>query len=328
MLSFNHEHVLVTGVAGFVGSRLAKTLVNQNIHVKGIDNLSRGRIETLHQILPSQYFSFVQGDILDYNCLREHLQDIDIIFHEAALIDVNESMRQPHFYHKNNVEGFRNVLEAARANDVTRVIFASSSAVYGKQLILPIKEDASLMPLSPYAETKVQGEALCAKYREDYGISCVILRYFNIYGPGQTPGPYSGVIIKFIEKALNNEFLTIYGDGTQTRDFVYIDDVIYANLLAATEMEADGKTFNIGSGDAITINDLATKILTIMDKTELPIIHAPFRKGDITHSQPNTYKSEHLLGFRPQHDLASGLITTYQWELSLNTVPSLVSLAS
>ena len=313
MTSLNPEKILVTGVAGFVGSHLAETLVRQNSQVIGIDNLSRGSIENIRHILSCTNFSFVKGDILDKHFLQGNLRDVDVIFHEAALIDVNESMRLPDLYWENNVLGLQNVLEAAIANDVKRLIFASSSAVYGKQSIVPTKEDTSLMPLSPYAETKVQGEALCAKYRDEYGISCVILRYFNIYGPGQTPSPYSGVIIKFIEKALKDESLTIYGDGNQTRDFIHIDDVIQANMLAAQEKRADGETFNIGSGEKITINDLAKTILTIMDKTNLQITHASSRKGDITHSQPTIDKAELILGFRPQYGLKSGLTATYRW---------------
>lgn len=310
----NRENVLITGVAGFVGSHLAEISVSYDSQVTGIDNLSRGSIENIRHMLRRKNFSFVKGDILDKNFLQRNMKDIDIVFHEAALIDVNESMRLPNLYRENNVLGLQNVLEAARANDVKRLIFASSSAVYGEQSILPIKEDAPLIPLSPYAETKVQGEELCRKYCEDYGLPSVVLRYFNIYGPGQTPGTYSGVITKSINKVLRNESLIIHGGGNQTRDFIHIDDVAQANILASKISGADGGAFNIGSGEKTTINNLVKMILDIGGKTDLRIIHASPRTGDIMHSQANMEKAQFILRFRPQHDLKSGLTATYRYK--------------
>jgi len=200
------------------------------------------------------------------NFLQRAMRGIDLVFHEAALIDVNESIRLPHLYQENNVVGLKNILEAARVNDVKRFIFASSCAVYGDQSVMLIREDAPLNPLSPYAETKINGEALCRKYREDYGLPCVVLRYFNIYGPGQKSGPYSGVITQFIEKVLRNESPIIYGDGNQTRNFIHVDDIVQANILASTIREADGETLNIGTTENITINNLAKMILDIGGK--------------------------------------------------------------
>ena len=307
MSIINHQRVLITGVAGFIGSYLAKKIVSDGLQVTGIDNLVRGKMENIQNLLQCENFSFTKGDILDKCLIKQKTRDIDVIFHEAALIDVTESMQNPSLYEKNNVFGINNVLEAARINNVKRFVFASSCAVYGKQLILPIKEDASLMPLSPYAETKIQGEKLCKKYYEDYGIHSVILRYFNVYGSSQIPSPYCGVITKFIDNAVKDEPLSIYGNGHQTRDFIYVDDVCQANILAAKEKKAEDETFNIGSGNISTINDLASTILSLIDKNDLEIIHTPSRKGDITHSQATIEKAKFILGFKPRYDLNSGL---------------------
>ena len=308
----NGENVLVTGVAGFVGSHLAEILVTQNSQIRGIDNLSRGSLENIRSIRSYKNFSFSKGDILDKNFLQRAMRGIDLVFHEAALIDVNESIRLPHLYQENNVVGLENVLEAARVNDVKRLIFASSCAVYGDQSVMLIREDAPFNPLSPYAETKIKGENLCRKYREEYGLPCVVLRYFNIYGPGQKSGPYSGVITQFIEKVLRNESPIIYGDGNQTRNFIHVDDIVQANILASTIREADGETFNIGSAENIAINNLAKMILDIGGKTDLQVTHAPPRTGDIIHSQANIEKAQQILGFKPQHALKAGLTELYR----------------
>jgi len=298
MSIINHQRVLITGAAGFVGSYLARKLVNYSTQVRGIDSLIRGKIVNVQPLLQYKNYSFTRGNILNKGLMQKKTRDIDVIFHEAALIDVNESMQKPSLYEKNNVFGTYNVLEAARINDVKCFI------------LLPITENASLMPLSPYAKTKIEGEKLCQKYYEDYGISTVILRYFNIYGPGQIPSSYSGVITRFFDNALNDEPLTIFGDGNQTRDFIYIDDVGQANILAAKENKVEGETINVGSGRKVAINDLAKTVLDIMGKTNLRIIHEPPRTGDITHSQASIKKGKSILGFKPQYDLQSGLKET------------------
>jgi UDP-glucose 4-epimerase len=312
MALIRHHQVLITGVAGFVGSSLATNLVTHDVHVTGIDSLIRGTLDRIQPLRPCKNFSFVKGDLLNHALLQQQTRDIDVIFHEAALIDVTESIHQPALYEKHNVLGTRNVLEAARRNEVTRVIFASSCAVYGHQATLPIPEDAPLTPLSPYAETKIQGETLCHQYAAAYGLSSVILRYFNVYGPGQHPSAYSGVITRFIANARSDEALTIYGDGTQTRDFIHVEDICHANLLAATEQQAAGEIINIGSGRPTTINGLATMIRHITHKPRLPIIHAPPRPGDIPHSHAAIEKAQRILGFQPQYDLQAGLKTTLQ----------------
>ena len=301
------RRVLVTGVAGFVGSHLAKTLVQQGFQVIGLDNLSRGRLETVQALQHENNFTFVKGDILDTTLLEELLRETRLVFHEAALIDVQESLANPALYYRVNVQGLQNILEAMRKADTPRLVSASSCAVYGHPDTTPITEEATLQPLSPYAETKIQGERLCYQYSQQYAISTLVLRYFNIYGPRQQ-GPYQNVITHFLEQAQKGEPVVIYGDGQQTRDFVHISDIVQANLLA-THSQLVHHIFNIGTGTGTSVNRLATLVLELFNQPLHHIAYQATREGEIRYSEADITKAQRFLGYSPTYDLQRGLQT-------------------
>ena len=301
------SRAVITGVAGFVGSHLAHKLLVNGVDVLGLDNLERGSRHRIESIIADARFTFVKGDIQDTKTLTTILSEDAVVFHEAALIDVNESLQQPTRYHQTNVAGFQKVLEACRQRDVSKVIFASSCAVYGHQPPGPIAESATQTPLTPYAATKLEGEQLCQTYTERYGLSTIALRYFNIYGPGQT-ATYGGVITTFLRQAQGNTALTIYGDGLQTRDFIHITDIVAANLLAGQASHPRHAIMNIGTGIATTITALAQTISNLTSNTCLPIHHAPERPGDIRFSHADITRAQQLLHFQPTMTLKHGLL--------------------
>jgi UDP-glucose 4-epimerase len=301
------SHAVITGVAGFVGSHLAHKLLAAGVNVLGLDNLERGSRHRIVSFNADAHFTFVKGDIQDTKTMKTILSNDAVVFHEAALIDVNESLQQPTYYHQTNVAGFQTVLDACRHCDVSRVVFASSCAVYGHQPLGPIRESATLTPLTPYAATKLEGEQLCQTYTERYGLSTIALRYFNIYGPGQT-ATYGGVITTFLQHAHRNHVLTIYGDGLQTRDFIHIDDIVRANLLAGQASQPKHAVINIGTGIATTITALAHTISHLTSTTCPSIHHAPERPGDIRFSHADITRAQRLLHFQPQVTLKQGLM--------------------
>ncbi len=301
------SHAVITGVAGFVGSHLAQKLLAADVNVLGLDNLERGSRHRIVTLNADSHFTFVKGDIQDPDILKTILSEDAVVFHEAALIDVNESLQQPMRYHQNNVVGFQTVLDACRHCDVARVVFASSCAVYGHQPLGPITESASLIPLTPYATTKLEGERLCKTYTERYGLSTIALRYFNIYGPGQTE-TYGGVITTFLAYTRQNKALTIYGDGLQTRDFINIDDIVTANLLAGQPSHPKHAILNIGTGIATTITELAHTISHLTGNIHPIVHHAPERSGDIRFSQADITLARQMLHFQPELTLKQGLM--------------------
>lgn len=297
---------MITGVAGFVGSHLARALLHAGAEVIGLDNLARGSRHRIAPLHAEPGFTFVQGDIRDASVLTTVLSNDAVVYHEAALIDVNESLQHPTRYYQTNVEGFHTVLDACRRHDVPRLVFASSCAVYGHQPHGPIPESAAPAPLTPYAATKLEGERLCQTYTECYGLSTIALRYFNIYGPGQSAA-YGGVITTFLSRARRNDILTIYGDGLQTRDFIQIDDIVAANLLAGQASQLQHAVLNIGTGRATSINALATTISTLTGNAHPTFHHAPARPGDIRFSHADITWAQHDLSFQPQLTLERGL---------------------
>jgi len=300
------SRAIITGVAGFVGSHLAHALLKAGVEVIGLDNLERGSRQRITPLQVYSRFSFIEGDIRDIMTMRAILSTNAVIFHEAALIDVNESLRHPARYHQTNVEGLHTILDACRQRDVSRLVFASSCAVYGHQPHGPIPETATPAPLTPYAATKLEGERLCQMYTERYGLSTIALRYFNIYGPGQT-ATYGGVITRFLSQARHHDALTIYGDGLQTRDFIQINDIVSANLLAGQASQLTHVVLNIGSGIATTITELAHIINTLTSNTDPTIHHAPERPGDIRFSHADITHAQHYLHFKPEYTLETGL---------------------
>ena len=302
---------LVTGGAGFIGSNLVEHLVRASVQVKVLDNLSSGCLQNLS--LCREYIDFQQGDVRDLPALQEMMSGVEVVFHQAALVSVPQSIEDPIEAAMVNDLGTLNVLEAARLCGVRRVIFASSCAVYGDLPELPKREDMNIKPLSPYAASKLHGETYARLYRDLYGLETVCLRYFNVYGPRQDPSsPYSGVISIFMAKAAQGEPVTIHGDGEQCRDFVYVADVVQANLLAAQRQNISCVAINVGTGRSVTVNNLWKNI------SELAGVHgeperANFRPGDIRQSVADISRARQLLGFEPGYSLEEGLQLTWEW---------------
>lgn len=295
------ETILVTGGAGFIGSHLVKELVKSGYSVRVLDNLSNGSLENIRDVLGS--IEFIKGDIRDKNVVEDALKGVDAVVHLAALIDVAESVEKPELYLDVNVNGTFNVTRASRK--VSAFIFASTCAVYGEPVKIPIGEDHPLSPKSPYAATKIAGEAFVQAYGNLYGYRPVILRFFNVYGPRQSKA-YAGVITEFVKRATSGEPPIIFGDGEQTRDFVHVKDVAKAIIKALDSDNASG-IYNVGSGVAVTINDLAHLILKLAGKENVEPIYGPPRPGDIKHSQANINRAKKELGYNPSVSLEEGI---------------------
>ena len=304
---------LVTGGAGFIGSHLVESLLENNVHVKVIDNLSSGKPANLEKV--RERIDFIEGDIRNRELVEKAAQGCDYIFHLAAVVSVTVTVADPFGSAQVNEMGTITVLEAARKCKARRVILSSSSAVYGGDPQLPKDESLQPCPKSPYAVQKLVNEHYAALYNELYGLETVCLRYFNVYGPRQDPSsPYSGVISIFMKQAVNQKPPLIYGDGKQTRDFVHVSDVVMANRLAARNPSAPGNVFNIGTGRRISINEL-WEIVAGTAGVNLKPEYRPARRGDIRHSVADISKSVKTIGYRPQVDLAAGLAETYKWYL-------------
>ena len=302
-----NRNILITGGYGFIGSHIAEQLCAEN-SISIIDNLSSGRRENIKGLNIER---FLEKDIRKKSKEFYKIFDgIDIVFHEAANIFINTSIEDPRYDAETNIVGLINVLEACRKREVKRIVFASSSAVYGGPISLPVKETHPLKPDSPYAVSKIAGEYYCKLYNELYGLETVCLRYFNVYGPRQDPNnPYSGVIAIFANNILNHLPLTIYGDGVQTRDFINVIDVARANIIASESKKAIGKTLNIGTGQSTSINELAE----LMRTKETIINYEPARLGDITESVADTTFTKSVLGFTAEIYLKTGLRNYFGW---------------
>ncbi|MBL8168153.1 MAG: SDR family oxidoreductase [Acidobacteria bacterium] len=302
---------LVTGGAGFIGSHITEALVKRGERVRVLDNLMTGKRENLAHLLDQ--IEFIEGDIRDLEATRRAVADVNIVFHEAAIPSVPRSVADPVLNHDANVNGTFNVLLAARDAKVKRVVFAASSSAYGDTETLPKHEAMMPTPLSPYAAAKLVGEFYCQTFTRVYGLETVALRYFNVFGPRQDPtSPYSGVISKFVTALLNNQTPTIYGDGEQSRDFTYIENVVDANLRAAEAPEASGYVMNVGIGQRVTLNQLLAELQTIIG-TNLKPNYGETRAGDVRHSLAAIERAEKLLGYRPLVALAEGLRHTVDW---------------
>jgi len=304
------KRVVVTGGAGFIGSHLAEEMAGRGYHTVILDDLSTGRIENIEKLLKSSNVEFIRGSITDLPLLQEVFEGALYVFHQAALPSVPRSIESPQLSHQANLTGTLNVLIAARDNAVRKVIYASSSSVYGDTPTLPNGEDMTPSPLSPYAVTKLAGEYYCRVFHQVYGLATVCLRYFNIYGPRQDPNSqYSAVIPRFIQSVCGGNPPTIFGDGEQTRGFIFVKDAVEANILAA-EGDACG-VFNISQEESITINQLAELIIEIVGNNVQPVHQEP-RPGDIRHSLADVSKAK-AFGYEPKYDLRSGLAETIRW---------------
>lgn len=300
------KRVAVTGGAGFIGSNLAEELATSN-SVIIIDDLSTGRKENIIGLIEKDNVRFIKGSILDLRLLQEAFCGIDFVFHLAALPSVPRSTKDPQATNQINITGTLNVLLAARDNKVKKVIYSSSSSVYGDTPILPKKEDSLSCPQSSYAVTKLCGEYYCQVFQQVYQLNTICLRYFNVYGPRQDPNSqYAAVVPSFISRALQGKPPIIFGDGEQTRDFTFVKDAVAATILAAGS-NATG-VFNIGSGNQITINDLAKHIAKLLPTRAKPIYQQP-RPGDIRHSLADIAKARQF-GYNPKYSLEAGLIET------------------
>lgn len=299
--------VVVTGGAGFIGSHLAEELVDQGYYVVILDDLSTGKLENIAELLKKDNVEFIQGDITDLPLLQKLLHGIKYVFHQAALARVPRSIADPVASNEVNIKGTLNVLMAAKENRVRKVIYASSSSIYGDAPTLPLREDMLPNPLSPYALTKLASEYYCVIFRQIYGLSTVCLRYFNVYGSRQDPNSqYATVIPAFIARIARNLSPVIFGDGEQSRDFTFIKDVVGANILAA-ENDAEG-VYNIGSGKNIAINRLAEIVLNLIQKDLKPIYQKP-RPGDPKHALADISKAK-IFGYEPKWSLEDGLKKT------------------
>lgn len=303
--------VLVTGGAGFIGSHLVEALVRRGDRVRVLDNFTTGKKENLASVWDQ--IELIEGDIRDRSAVCRAVAGVEQIFHQAALVSVPLSVQDPLANHTVNVDGTFNLLNAAREAEVQTFVYASSAAVYG-DLPDPLKvESVTPAPLSPYGLAKRIGEEYAALFTHLYGLNIVCLRYFNVYGPRQDPhSPYSGVISIFLERARTGQPATIFGDGHQRRDFVYVGDVVRANLMAAACPAASGRVFNVGTGHATTILRLWDLVQTVVG-VRLPAQFAPERAGDVRHSVADPDLARRVLGFEARTPLLDGLRETWEW---------------
>jgi UDP-N-acetylglucosamine 4-epimerase len=321
------QRFVVTGAAGFIGSHLTQALLGLGQTVVGLDNFATGRRANLLEVtaaLPADEgarFRFIEGDIRAYDVCAAAMKGADVVLHQAALASVPRSMEDPLSTHSANVDGFVNVLLAARSAGVRRVVYASSSSVYGDQSEQPQIESRVGRPLSPYAATKAIDELYAGTFQRTHGIASVGLRYFNVFGPRQDPaGPYAAVIPRWAEALLRGEPCTVYGDGSASRDFCFVDNVVQANLLAACTPEGAMKyeVFNVACGARTTLRELFAAIrssvalhLPSADRASLHV--APPRAGDIAHSFASIERAREALGYEPSRNVAEGLRETVAW---------------
>jgi nucleoside-diphosphate-sugar epimerase len=303
---------LVTGGAGFIGSHIASALSANGARVRVLDDLSTGHRENLDEI--GGDVDFVQGSVADEYLLARALEGVELIFHEAAIPSVPRSVEAPRQSHIASVDGTFSLLLAARDKGVWRVVYAASSSAYGDQPTLPKAEEMRPDPLSPYAVAKLVGEYYCQVFTRVYGLETVSLRYFNVFGPRQDPGSqYSGVVSRFISSLLSGERPVIYGDGEQSRDFTYIDNVVAANLNAATSTGASGKVINVANGERVTLNQLLAALKELTGKQDVTAEYLDPRVGDVRHSLADITMARELLGYESKVDLREGLQRTIDW---------------
>jgi len=302
------KNILVTGGAGFVGSHIVDRLSPEN-KVTVLDNLFTGSLSNLEK--SKDRIAFIKGDILDKSLVSNIVADVEFIFHLAAHVGNIRSLQDPYFDMDVNIRGMLNLLEACRDSKVKRLVYSSSGAIFGEAKYLPIDEEHPLHPESPYAVSKMAAEKYAFAFYKVYGVPTASVRYFNIYGPRQDTSEYANAISIFLSRVKDGKSLTIFGDGKQTRDFIFIEDVVTANILAATQPAAVGEIFNIATGRATSINQI-TDIIKQISGRESPIIYADPRAGEVRHSRANIEKAQKLLGFSPKTDLNEGLLLTWK----------------
>ncbi len=304
--------VLVTGGAGFIGSNLADELIKQGAKVSIIDNFVTGFRENLEEITGD--FEFIEGDLNDDAALQKALQDVEIVFHQAALPSVPRSVENPIDTHEACVNATFNLLLKSKDSGVKRVIYAASSSAYGDQPTLPKVETMRPEPLSPYAGAKLMGEYYCQVFSRVYSLESIALRYFNVFGPRQNPSsPYSGVISRFVDALMGDKTPVIYGDGDTSRDFTYIANVVNANIKAAQTTKGIGEVINCANGERISLNELLNVLKNITGRPDVNAVYEPERKGDVKHSQADNRRAVECLGYEKLVGLEEGLVKTIDW---------------
>ncbi len=302
---------LVTGGAGFIGSNIVHELVRRGERVRVLDNLSTGRAENLRGILDK--IEFIEGEICDEDTVLRAMYGMDYVLHQAALPSVQRSVNDPIASNRVNVDGTLNLLIAAREQQVKRFVIASSSSVYGDTPVLPKVEDMPINPLSPYATSKLAAERYAMNFYKLYGLPTVALRYFNVFGPRQNPeSQYAAVIPKFITAMLKGESPVVYGDGEQSRDFTFIENVVEANLLACYSDKAPGHVVNIACGQRYSLNDLLRFLERVLDTPANAVYESP-RPGDVKHSLASIELAHEVLGYKPRVSFEEGLRRTVDW---------------
>jgi len=311
-LEFQDKKCLVTGGAGFIGSNISRFLANIGANVIVLDNFSTGRKENTLDFNDLGIKLF-EVDISEQEATSTYFSGIDYVFHQAAVPSVPRSIAEPLLTHNSNINGTLSVLENSRLNKVKKVVYAASSSAYGDTEVLPKTVSMIPSPMSPYAVQKLAGEMYCKTYFDNFGLRTTALRYFNVYGPHQDPNSeYSAVIPIFIKSALADKLITIFGDGTTSRDFTYIEDVIQANLRSAIFNDSDGHVVNVGYGSSFTLTELANEIIDSIG-SKSTINYAPYRKGDVLHSLADLSKTKELMGYNPKFDLSTGLSRTIEF---------------
>jgi nucleoside-diphosphate-sugar epimerase len=314
--------ILVTGGAGFIGSHLVDRLLHEGFEVTIIDNLDTGQLKNIPHNQYKKEPHFIKGDIRDFNLVKETMKDIDAVFHEAALASVILSVQNPILTNDINVTGTLNLLKASSDLHVKRFIYASSAAVYGDTPSPQKREDMTPNPTSPYGASKLAAENYVKLFHKVYGLETVSLRYFNVYGPRQRfdiQCAYGGAITIFTNRLLRNMPPIIYGDGEQTRDFVYIQDVVEANMLALNSKKAAGEVFNIGTDTNVSVNQVAEALKDIMNKKDLKNVHVDPRPTDIRHGYADISKAKKILGYDPKFSIKEGLSELVNWYVKNRT---------
>lgn len=303
---------LVTGGAGFIGSNLARELLRRGEKVRVLDNYSTGYRSNLADIRSD--LDVVEGDLRSFHIVNEAMKGVEVVYHQGALPSVPRSIADPLTSNEVNVTGTLNVLFAALENGVRRLTFASSSSIYGNAPEEVKSEDLHVRPLSPYAVSKLAGEKYFQVFNQIYGLETVAIRYFNVFGPYQDPdSPYSAVIPLFVKAFMEGRAPVINGDGEQSRDFTYVDNVVHGNLLAATAPQAPGKVINVACHGSVTVNSLAAQIAELTGRREIEPVHGPDRSGDVKHSMASISRAKELLGYEPVVSFGEGLRRTVEF---------------
>jgi nucleoside-diphosphate-sugar epimerase len=303
---------LVTGAAGFIGSNISRRLLKNNCEVRGFDNFSTGKRKNIEDLERKDSFEFIEGDLRNPDAIKEAVKNIDIVLHQAAVPSVQRSVENPVLVNDSNINGTLNLLIAAREAQVKKVVYASSSSIYGFNETLPKTEDMPAEPISPYALSKYAGERYCQIFSEIYNLPTICLRYFNVFGPYQDPAShYSAAIPRFINLMLDNKQPIIFGDGAQSRDFTYVENIVEANILAVNS-KITGKVINIACGERVSIKEVVQILNAILNK-EIEPAYKKGRVGEVKHSLADISKAREEIGYEPKYKFTEGLRKTVEW---------------